>query len=65
MLPSGNDAAIALAEYFGEAIFQETKEYKDKTEYEKLVKTFKKTENRFGNVSGQNELNYYKVEKDM
>ena len=38
MLPSGNDAAIALAEYFGEAIFQETKEYKDKTEYEKLVK---------------------------
>jgi D-alanyl-D-alanine carboxypeptidase len=34
MLPSGNDAAHALAEYFGELLYNEAKEQEDKMKKE-------------------------------
>jgi D-alanyl-D-alanine carboxypeptidase len=32
MLPSGNDAALALAEHFGKLLFRETAEYRERME---------------------------------
>jgi serine-type D-Ala-D-Ala carboxypeptidase (penicillin-binding protein 5/6) len=32
MLPSGNDAAITLAEHFGKLLFRDTAEYRERME---------------------------------
>lgn len=43
MLPSGNDAAIALAEHFGKLLFRDTAEFRERmeenTEFENCIKS--------------------------
>lgn len=53
MLPSGNDAAIALAETFGEILFYESRDY------EKMIDTNKNFSSSPKKIKCTNPLKYF------
>jgi D-alanyl-D-alanine carboxypeptidase len=44
MLPSGNDAAFALAEYIGRLLFKQTEEYKRRLANPSVIKKCRSTD---------------------